>query len=254
MTETTPTPSDVERELGELRARAYGPESDIQDDPVALARLVELEAARADAIRAAAEVDEPVMADAAADETARDAVDEPSPLPEPESPTSPGDDAGASRRHRLTASRSGRFWLAAGAGLAVVAVVYGATRLLGPHPEATLWPTAGRADEEILTLIFEDVGGIDLSTLENFDSFRGLEPWSAMDFDGNPCLMIIDRSTGTVVGAECTPQEADLLVDIGTWPVMDYRFAEDLPDGSVIRFHQRGNAVDAFVHPAPAQE
>ena len=42
-----PTSPDLERELRDLRARAYGPDSDIQDDPVALARLAELEARRA---------------------------------------------------------------------------------------------------------------------------------------------------------------------------------------------------------------
>ncbi len=69
-----PTPADVERELGELRARAYGPGSDIRDDPAALARLTELEAARADAIRSAAKVDEPVIADdPSPDERAEDA-------------------------------------------------------------------------------------------------------------------------------------------------------------------------------------
>ena len=37
--------SPDENELRELRARAYGPNADIQSDPVALARLSELEAA-----------------------------------------------------------------------------------------------------------------------------------------------------------------------------------------------------------------
>ena len=40
------TVSAEERELRELRARAYGPHADIQRDPAALARLTELEAAR----------------------------------------------------------------------------------------------------------------------------------------------------------------------------------------------------------------
>ena len=37
--------SPDENELRELRARAYGPNADIQSDPAALARLSELEAA-----------------------------------------------------------------------------------------------------------------------------------------------------------------------------------------------------------------
>ena len=37
--------SDAERELNDLRARAYGPKPDIEADPAAIARLIELEAA-----------------------------------------------------------------------------------------------------------------------------------------------------------------------------------------------------------------
>ena len=39
------THSDADRELNDLRARAYGPDSDIHADPAARARLIELEAA-----------------------------------------------------------------------------------------------------------------------------------------------------------------------------------------------------------------
>src|SRR4051812_12102505 len=44
MDETART-ADQEAELRELRARAYGPDADILDDPPALARLAELESA-----------------------------------------------------------------------------------------------------------------------------------------------------------------------------------------------------------------
>ena len=37
--------SDAERELNDLRARAYGPKPDIEADPAAIARLIELETA-----------------------------------------------------------------------------------------------------------------------------------------------------------------------------------------------------------------
>ena len=39
------THPDADRELNDLRARAYGPDSDIHTDPAARARLIELEAA-----------------------------------------------------------------------------------------------------------------------------------------------------------------------------------------------------------------
>lgn len=250
-----PTPADVERELGELRARAYGPGSDIRDDPAALARLTELEAARADAIRSAAKVDEPVIADdPSPDERAEDdAVEAPPPPTDPEPPTTSREEPAESRWQRLTRSRSARFWLAAGAGAAVVAAVYGVTWLFGSHPDATMWRTSSEADDQVQTLIFEEVGDIDMSTLESYDSFQGVEPWSAVDFEGNPCLILIERSTDTAL-AECTPSEGDLTADIGAWPVMDYDITEDLPDGSIIRFHHRGNSVDAYVHRAPSGE
>ncbi len=52
-------PSDAERELDELRRRAYGPHPDIQNDPAALARLTELEAARTESPRSKASTPRP---------------------------------------------------------------------------------------------------------------------------------------------------------------------------------------------------
>src|SRR6476469_2850542 len=43
MDATAPSP-EGSRELADLRKRAYGPDADIDDDPVALRRLLELEA------------------------------------------------------------------------------------------------------------------------------------------------------------------------------------------------------------------
>jgi len=55
---STPTDSPLD-ELQSLRARAYGPDADIHDDPAALARLQELEAQRRDAIAPAPVAEEP---------------------------------------------------------------------------------------------------------------------------------------------------------------------------------------------------
>jgi hypothetical protein len=38
------------------------------------------------------------------------------------------------------------------------------------------------------------------------------------------------------------------MVDVGAWPVFHDAFAEGLPDGTVIRFHLRGESVDVSVH------
>lgn len=48
--------SDADRELNDLRARAYGPHPDIEADPAALARLIDLEAAHILAAVAAPEI------------------------------------------------------------------------------------------------------------------------------------------------------------------------------------------------------
>jgi hypothetical protein len=92
---------------------------------------------------------------------------------------------------------------------------------------------------------------IDLSTLESFETFHGVEPWSAVDDYDNPCLILIERSTQRLVEAQCTPPEADLMADFGTWPAYEFDIGDTLPDGSIVRFHHRGDTVEVFVHPAP---
>jgi len=239
--EVTPTPRDLERELEYLRARAYGTHPDIQDDPAALARLAELEARAHDTAVAA-----PPEAHAAPHAVPADA----------EPAARPGEGRAASSWRRLASSRAGRTWLAAGAGLAVVAVVavaYGVAWLAGPHPDATLQPTNGEADLRVVGSMTWYLREVDVSTLRPYESFRGIQPWSAADSDGNPCLVLIERSTNMLLGAECTPPEGDLLADAGAWPAVRYEFGEGLPDGSIIRFHLHDGAVDAFVHLAPTE-
>ena len=53
---------DAERELRDLRIRAYGPNPDIGSDPAALARLAELEAAHASARPSVMDIAPPVAA------------------------------------------------------------------------------------------------------------------------------------------------------------------------------------------------
>ena len=45
------------------------------------------------------------------------------------------------------------------------------------------------------------------------------------------------------------PPGVELFVDLGAWPQAGDGFGEWLPDGSIIRFHLRANAVDAYVYP-----
>ena len=244
-------PFEDELELRALHARAYGPDPDIQNDPAALARLIELEAARAEAASpAAAEV---VPAEPASGLPVPAASDDRAGLGQtPEPPSRPEPAARSSLVRRLTSSPSRLVGMATVAGVAVLAVVYGVATLLGPRPDATLSTTGATVDDLLVGLVRNSGPiDIDLSTLESFDTFLGVEPWSAVDDYGNPCLILIERSRQRLVEAQCTPPEADLMADFGAWPAYEYDFGDRLPDGSIVRFHHRGDTVEAFVHPAP---
>ena len=156
----------------------------------------------------------------------------------------------------MTSTRSGRARLAVGAGVTAVVILWGAMWLFGAHPDATLRLTANEADSEIADLLMNAnaLEFIEASTLRSYEEYRGVEPWSGVDDVGNPCLLLVDRSAARVLGMACTPQEGDLIVDIGVWPSEDPDFSEGLPDGSIIRFQHDGDTVDAYLITAPAAD
>jgi len=161
--------------------------------------------------------------------------------------TSEAEQGAGSRRRRGMPSRWGLVWIAAGIGLAIA---YGVAGLLGPHPDTTLHRSQDPAESSQITTILEDYSPVEVdpATLAPYETFLGLQPWYATDFLGNPCLIISEPSTSSVHGGACTPREADLMVDIGAWPVFHDAFAEGLPEGTVIRFRLRGESVDVTVH------
>jgi len=55
---------------------------------------------------------------------------------------------------------------------------------------------------------------------------------------------------GGVDGPNCVPPEVDHFADIGA-PLRGDD-SPGLPEGSIIRFHHRGETVDVFLYPAPA--
>lgn len=230
-------PSDAERELVELRKRAYGPHPDIQDDPVALARLTELEAART--------TSPPGGADTEISEAGAAAI-------EPVMESSEG-----SRRslwHRLTATRARRISFVAGALVAILALGYAVVWLVAPHPDATLRQTADEADGAVLSVLDFLEADVDPSSIRGFQPYRGLEPWFAVDSQGFQCFMLIERRGPTVDGANCVPPGVDLFAEIGTLPQLGDDFPDGLPEGSLIRFHYRGDSVDVFIYPASEAE
>lgn len=154
-------------------------------------------------------------------------------------------DPAVSGWRRVLQSRWGLLSIAAAIGLAIA---YGAGWLLGPHPDATLRPTDASPLASMDDYLGDALVEIDRTTFEPYEMFRGLQPWSATDKLGNPCLIIVEPATGSAPGRACTPAGADLLVDVGAWPAEDGSFAEGLPDGTVLRFQLRGHDVDVTVH------
>jgi hypothetical protein len=239
------TSSAAERELQALRLRAYGPHADIDGDPVALARLEELEAAHA----LAAHGTPP-------EQSLPSALGSPPVDAPPDRRASPVALATASASvgvappslTRPTAARPRwRAWLIAAAVVAILGLVYSGTRLVGDHPEATLRPTGSAPDTRVYgMLIYASELRIASSTLRSFGTYRGIETWVGEDAFGSPCLLAFDRSADELLGAECTPPGAELITDVGVWPLWDRDFGADLPDGSVIRFVHRGDTVDVY--------
>ena len=246
------TSSSGDRELRELRERAYGPHSDIDDDPAAIARLAELEAARAPLVFPGRSAD--VASAGSIDPTAASVLTTSSPpaeaVPAPAA-ASVGDTARSLWR-RATATRAGRIWMVAGALAALSALLYAVVWDVMPHPDATLRPTSDEPGPDInAQLDWVRELEIDPAKLRGFDAYRGIEIWATEDLH-QPCLIAIEPSIGQVVGAECTAVEAELLTDVLTR--VDGQYGEDLPAGSVIRFHLHGDTVDVYLFPAEARD
>ena len=152
-----------------------------------------------------------------------------------------------SRRRFMMPSRWGLVCIAGAIGLATA---YGVVWLMGPHPDLTLARSDAPESQVDFLLNYSPVE-VDAATLESYEMFRGLQPWSATDSLGNRCLIIAEPSDQWVHGGSCTPRQADLVVDVGVWPDERESFADGLLDGTVIRFQLRGNAVDVSVHSPP---
>jgi hypothetical protein len=243
-------PPDAERELDDLRRRAYGPHPDIQSDPAALARLTELEAARAGRPSGVSNLTEPAdgarPGGSARDPSVAD-QDDPNGGIEPEEEYS--DAATRTLWQRLTGSRIGRGLALAGALAVIIALAFGLARLVVPQPDATLHQFADEADDAVLSVLDFLGSDADLSTVRGYEAFRGVEPWFLVEKTGQHCFMIIQRSSRTVDGANCVPPGVELFADVGEWPLIGPSFTENLPDGSIMRFHYRGDSVDVYVYP-----
>ncbi|TAP42861.1 hypothetical protein [Arthrobacter sp. S39] len=259
--------SDAERELDELRRRAYGRQADIQSDPAALVRLAELEAARTASLRAAAgtEVTAPAAAPdsgSVAHSTWNTFIEE---WPEPATSIAPvaepstGLMSSAWRRRIATQVRRYSFTATALAVFVAVfvAAVFTVAWIVRPHPDATLRPIADEADTAVFTMLsflstleFPWGEAAGQSSFRGYQQYRGFEPWFFVDGRGYRCFMLIDRSGPFVDGANCVPPGVDLFADVGGQTHSGDDAVMGLPKGSVVRFHYRGDSVDVFLYPS----
>jgi hypothetical protein len=228
-------PTDADRELDELRARAYGPDADIAVDPAALARLRELEAAhRADAERRAVP---PTRESAAGTEAAPTAAPE---------PLRTGKE-GSSRSLLQRATAMGRSRLAWAGGALIIAggVVATAFLISAPRPDATLHPTAAAADD-----LVRSRAAVEASTLRGYGSYHGLEIWSGVNALDSPCLVAFDRASGRLSEMRCAPFPAELIMDVSS-SGDEIKGFDGLAGEGIIRFILRGDTVDAYIHLMP---
>jgi hypothetical protein len=226
LTDGSSRPSDTERELDALRARAYGPEADIDADPAAMARLVELEAAHraATAARVAASGAVATVVTVAA----------------PAEPTSPSS-RDASRGVRA------RTWAVAGV-ICLFAVVAATVWNLVLRPDATLRQIDAEGSD-IIRVLSAQGRGPDASTLRQFEPYHDVGVWSVENAAGRVCFVVWDLLASGRFSIKCAPpgREMALSLTVESEGVDD--FARWLPEGSIVDFHLREDTVDVFVRP-----
>lgn len=198
--------ADHGSELERLRARAYGPNADIEGDPAAVARLRELE--DRERMRTA-----PLEAEAETEADPGDDADAPQPDPEPE-------EAEPAPRRPLLRSRR-RVWVAAVAVAGVVALTSAATAA-GVSVTA-VDRTAGIAQTDTLTadpdaqLGSAGYLGFDPEQTRGFADYYGLTVFSGVsqiDSEGNQAECLIALDTSEVREAD-SPRSAPRGIRVG---------------------------------------
>ncbi|GAA2569446.1 hypothetical protein [Microbacterium binotii] len=242
-------PDPTEEELARLRARAYGPDADL--DEAGLARLFELEAALSPRGPSAARTPEPepeaepgpVPQPAAAEEPPP--ADEPEPLPliAPVSLSAAPTPRTLDRRLRVA-------WVLS--ILVVAAVAAGLTAWTLPWGVRDDQQHAARLTEqpgELPAMTEWDIPGLDQDDLRSYGSYRGLEVYAtdaciivrAMMFDAG------GSSSGTCTGAGLEPAIDFYVMRAPRAGEGGMRYPDEtrarFPDGGVVRFTRNGDSI-----------
>lgn len=242
-----------------MRRRAYGPDADIDADPVAQARLAELEREYAQRGRAADRT--PTDRDAATGE----AVSMSSPVTRPEdhrdadgsrAPADPSATAvvvpGQSDTAGLGGMRRALPLIAIGASVvAVIALgVLGFERLSRPQPAARLQELTEVPRGTALPVVDSDVlrfWGVTEPVFVSYGEYGALDAWRMSGSPGRQCVVV--SVGGDVAGLHCTAPGIDTIVDIlsvNSWmpAVSD---GGRIPLDSTVRFVLHDDVIDVFV-------
>lgn len=242
---------DVREELRLLRARAYGPSADIADDPIAVARLRDLE--ELERLDRLPPPPRPLPTSPAAAAGARGAID----------PTPEADDDGTPRERPPLVRSTRRFWAWA-ISLAVVAALASAatavsvafvpvTATAGAPQVDTLVPDA---DADIPPVFGQRTGAErGYQDYYGIAAFTGQAATDATD-NRNPCLYLLDADElgaddtrgfrGNFVyggcGAGVFPATVQFVVADG----MPEAFVERFPIGTSVQFVFDGENIGVF--------
>ena len=133
-----------------------------------------------------------------------------------------------------------RFGLAAGALIAVGAVLTMVLVVNAPRPDATLLRTGDLPTVDVLAKIAgEPYFRVEGSTLRAHESFEGWNVFTGFNAYGAPCLVVISDDA-EALRIECTPAPAQPIADT---------FPRSQSDDSMLRFVLNGDVVEAWVYP-----
>lgn len=247
------THSDADRELNDLRARAYGPDSDIHTDPAARARLIELEAAHLSIAATTPRIDSGLALAAGAGRPAAAAKvvavpDRAAPTDEPQSnthPTMPSQRDARSLGHNATWRR--RLALVAGASVAVITLFFFLTWLVGPHPGATQHPIPVETEFILADVLVNQGVNPDIPTLHQYQSYRDIKLGSLADERGYLCLAAWEQGLSGRFEYQCAPPGIEPLLDLKKEPEGGDGFGDWIPEGSFVRFQLHGAGVDVYL-------
>lgn len=259
---TTMTP-EIERELHELRERAYGPGAGAGLDAGEAERLEELES-RARAVRVAkkpastraavahealevgpAETPAAAMTPESRQRTQDDgSPDASAALDIAEAPAAASfEDPTTTRAHRWWRSRA--VWIGVAAGAVVGALIASTTYArLTPPPDTTLHVIANPEGIPSDLSGMAAYIGVDVETLVRFDDWKSFEVSMGTQDDGDECLLVMAQQA--ILDFGCGFDGLSPQVDLWVHNGMASLIGGSIPTGSTIRFVARGDTIDVW--------